>query len=86
MATFVKLTNAFSKTPVWVNLDLVREMVRQPAVDNDHQGRAPERTALSFDSAGNRDRWDVTHVAETPEQILDALDWRRQIEKSEVLS
>lgn len=71
MPRFVKLTRAFSPNgPIWVNLDLVREMTRQAAVDDDYQGKAPERTCLSFDSTGNRDNWDVTDVAETPDEIL----------------
>lgn len=69
MATFVKLTSTARQQPIWVNVDLVREMHRQPAVDDDLYGKAPERTTLSFDSTGYGDHWDTTDVAETPEDI-----------------
>lgn len=70
MSRFVQVTSAYGSSPVWVNMDLVREMTREAAVDNDCQGRSPERTRLSFDRSGNRDNWDVTYALETPEAIL----------------
>lgn len=72
MATFIQLTRARNPVPVWVNLDLVKEITRQPAVDNDYQGRAPERTELWFGGYG--DDKEFISVAETPEQILATAD------------
>lgn len=72
MSRFVKLTNAFRPTPVWVNLDIAKEITRLPAVDNDRQGRAPERTEIWFGGYGD-DR-EASSVVETPEQILAAGD------------
>lgn len=72
MAKFVKLTNAFSERPTWVNVELVKQITRQPAVDNDYHGRAPERTELWFGGYG--DEREYADVAETPEQILASAD------------
>lgn len=65
---FVKLTNVYRQRPEWVNLDLVKTMARLAAVDNDFQGRAPERTSLWFRGYG--DDKEGVDVVETPEQIL----------------
>jgi hypothetical protein len=68
MARFVKLTDVFGHGPEWVNLDVVKAMTRKPAVDNDYQGRAPERTELWYGGFGD-DR-EFVAVVETPEQIV----------------
>jgi len=68
MATFIRLTNAFNPAKqVLVNLDRVQSAERFPAVDNDYQGRAPERTVLWFRGYGD-DR-EAESVVETLDEI-----------------
>lgn len=76
MATIVKLTQADGQQKaVWVNLDLVQTMRRQPpSPETTYSNARPESTRIWFGSNGDGsiDACDFEYVLETPEQILEA--------------
>ena len=77
MATFVKLTRANKAAQtVWVNLDTVRRMERQPGHESsDMYSARPDRTVIWFSQDGpSVDDWDVVEVNEEPDQILALSD------------